>query len=144
MTLVGDVITVEPTTNTQSDTYVMLVTHSTVFDGDLSFNTVTLIVNDCVLTHIDIPDDPSDPTAVTYTIHALNNLNLDLSSPGFVQQPACGYSLTEIMAWSFNPNPANPITTNSGSPYTLLVSSAVNSDAAVYTATLTNSVSYQG
>jgi hypothetical protein len=144
MTMAGDVLTVEPTDNSQSATTAMLVTHSTVFDGDISFNTVTVIINDCVITHIDIPDDPSASGAITYTIHALNNLNLDLSSPGFVQQPACDYTLTQIMAWSFNPSPANPITTDSGAPYTLLVSSAVNSDADVYTATLTNSVSYQG
>ena len=63
----------------------MLVTHSTTFDGDISFNTVSLTISDCVITHIDVPTDPSASGAVTYTIHALNNLNLDLSSPGFVQ-----------------------------------------------------------
>ena len=122
----------------------MLVTHSTTFDGDISFNTVSLTISDCVITHIDVPTDPSASGAVTYTIHALNNLNLDLSSPGFVQQPACGYSLTEVMAWSFNPSPANPITTNNASPYTLLISSTDNGDANTYTSTLTNSISYQG
>ena len=53
-------------------------------------------------------------------------------------------AMSEVMAWSFNPSPANPITTDNANPYTLLVSSAVNSDADVYSATLTNSVSYQG
>ena len=138
----GDVITVAPTTNSQADTYTMLVTHSTVDEGDISFNTVTLDVGVCVITHIDIPSDPTDPTPIEYTIHALNDINIDLSSPGFVQQPACGYTLTEIMAWSFNPNPAPPITTDAANPYTLLLSSSVNSDANVYQATLTNAVSY--
>ena len=84
MTMSGDVITVAPTTNSQADTYTMLVTHSTVDEGDISFNTVTLEVGVCVITHIDIPSDPTDPTPIEYTIHALNNINIDLSSPGFV------------------------------------------------------------
>ena len=142
MTLSGDDLTVAPTANGVADSYTMLVTHSTTFeDDDIEFNTLTIVVDVCVITHIDIPTDPSP---VEYTIHALADTTVDLSSPGFVQQPACGYSLTEVMAWSFNPSPANPITTDNANPYTLLISSAVNSDADVYSATLTNSVSYQG
>lgn len=52
--------------------------------------------------------------------------------------------MNEVMAWSFTPSPANPITTYPQSSYDLLVSSSDNSDANVYSATLTNSVSYQG
>lgn len=82
MTLTGDVLTVGPTANSQSATYTMLVSHTTTFeDADISYNTLTVIVNDCVLTHIDIPTDPSP---VSYTIHALADTNLSLASPGFV------------------------------------------------------------
>ena len=47
------------------------------------------------------------------------------------------------MAWSFNPSPAPPLVTYSASPYILKATSQTNSDANVYTATLTNSVTYQ-
>ena len=53
-----DVITVSATTNTQSGTYTLQVTHSTVFDGDISFNTVTITINDCVITDLDSPTNP--------------------------------------------------------------------------------------
>ena len=120
----------------------MLVTHDTTFEDDnISFNTVTITIGVCVITHIDIPDDPSP---VSYTIHALSNLELDLSSPGFVQQPACGYTLTEVIAWTTNPTPAAPISTVGGNAYGLLVASSNNGDAGVYTVTLTNSAAYQG
>ena len=151
MTRSTDVMTVAPTANSQSATYVMLVTHSTTFEDDpITFNTLTLIVNDCVITHIDPPNSwvknsaTETPADFEYIIHSLTDISIDLSSPGYVQQPACGYTLTEVMAWSFNPSPANPITTSSSSPYTMTISSATNSDAEVYVATLTNSVSYQG
>jgi hypothetical protein len=119
MTMSGDVLTVAPTSNSQSATYTLLVTHSTTFEDDpISFNTVTVTVSDCVITHV---DPPTDPGAQAYTVHALSDLNLDLSAAagnlGFVQKPACAYTLTEILAWSFNPSPAPPITTNSGQPY---------------------------
>ena len=42
MTLSGSDLTVEPTDNSQASTYVMLVTHSTVSDGDIQFNTVKI------------------------------------------------------------------------------------------------------
>jgi hypothetical protein len=85
MTLSGSDLTVEPTDNSQADTYTMLVTHSTVSDGDISFNTVTIVVTVCLITHIDVPTDPTASGAINYSIHALNDINLDLSSPGFVQ-----------------------------------------------------------
>ena len=48
------------------------------------------------------------------------------------------------MAWSFNPTPANPITTYTVAPYTMLISSTTNADAGTYSATLTNGVTYGG
>jgi len=140
MVLSGDVITVSPTSNSQSLTYQMLITHSTTFeDAPISFDTVTIIIGNCVITHIDPPTSPGDQT---YTIHALNDINLDLSSPGFVQQPACGYVLNEVISWSFNPSPSPPLITNVNTPYTLKISSSTNSHANVFTATLANAVTY--
>lgn len=82
MVLSGDVLTVSPTANSQSASYTMLVTHSTTFeDAAITFNTVTVVVSDCVITHI---DSPTDPSPVAYTIHALADVSLDLSSSGFV------------------------------------------------------------
>lgn len=121
----------------------MLVTHSTVFDGNIQFNTVTVTVNVCLITHIDLPADPTDPNPIEYVIHALNDITIDLSATGFQQRPACGYTLSENLVWSFNPALAPPIITNANSPYTLLLRSSTNSDAGVYTATLTNAISYQ-
>lgn len=119
----------------------MRVTHDTKFeDANIVFETLTVIINVCVITNI---DPPTNPGAQTYKIHALNDIDIDMSSPGFVQRPACGYTLTEVFAWSFNPNPAPPLTTIQGQPYKLKIKSTTNSDAAVYLATLTNSVSYQ-
>ena len=130
MTMDGDRLTVAPTSNSQVDTYVMLVTHNMAYDSALiNFNTVTVIVNVCLITHIDPPSQltdlgsgtvysPIDLTVnIDYSIHALNDITLDLSNPGFVQQPACGYTLQEVMAWSFNPNPAPPIITDTSLPY---------------------------
>ena len=63
----GDVVTVQATSNTQSATYLMKVTHDTTFeDADIEFTSVTIKINDCVITHI---DPPTNPGAQTYTIH---------------------------------------------------------------------------
>ena len=67
---------------------------------------------------------------------------MDLISPGFVQRPACGYTLNEVIGWSFNPSPSPPIQTDISKPYELLISSTTNTDAAVYTAKLKNAVTY--
>ena len=87
---------------------------------------------------------PNDPSPVEYTIHALSDVTVDMASPGFAQRPACGYALSETFAWTFSPSPADPVTTYNLSPYNLLISSTTNADAAVYSATLTNAVSYSG
>lgn len=135
-----DTITVNADSNTQSRLYTMIVVHSTVDTGDITFNTVEITVGDCVIEDILLPNDPSP---VSYTIHALNNVVLDLSTPGFQQFPACGYVLGEIFGWSFDPSIAPPISTDVGSdPYAMTVSSTDNSDHGIYAATLTNQVTY--
>jgi hypothetical protein len=71
----------------------MKVTHDTTFeDANISFTTLTIVINVCVITNIDPPSAPSTP--VSYTVWALSDVGVDLSSPGFVQRPACGYTLT--------------------------------------------------
>jgi GTP:adenosylcobinamide-phosphate guanylyltransferase len=141
ITLAGNVLTVAATANSQAATHVMQITHDTKFeDANIVFSTVTVVINVCVITNI---DPPNNPGAQAYKVHALNPININMASPGFVQRPACGYTLTEVFAWSFNPNPAPPLQTTNGQPYKLTISSTTNSHAAVYQATLTNSVTYQ-
>jgi len=55
----GDDVTVNSDDNSQARTYVMQVTHSTVDNGDLTFNTATINVGWCVITHIDPPSAPA-------------------------------------------------------------------------------------
>jgi hypothetical protein len=75
-----DTITVNADSNAQSRLYTMIVVHSTVDTGDITFNTVEITLGDCVIEDILLPNDPSP---VSYTIHALNDVVLDLSTPGF-------------------------------------------------------------
>ena len=92
MILSSEVLTVSPTLSSQIRTYIMKVTHDTQFeDANISYTTLTITINACVITRVEPPPAPSP---VTYSIHALNDVIVDLSSPGFVQQPACGYTLT--------------------------------------------------
>lgn len=75
----------------------MLVTHSTEFeDAPITFNTVTIDLRVCVITDL---DPPTAPTSTEQLIFATSPLVIDLSSPGFVQRPACGYALAETFTW---------------------------------------------
>ena len=52
-------ITVKATTNTQAKTHVMRVTHDTKFeDANIVFETLTIVINVCVITNIDPPNNP--------------------------------------------------------------------------------------
>ena len=99
MTLATDRLTIAATSNGQTDTYVMEVTHNMAYSATLIvYDTVTITINVCLLTHVDPPDTiskivagvtttitPIDNTVnIEYSIHALNDIILDLSSPGFV------------------------------------------------------------
>jgi len=92
-----------------------------------------------VITDIDLPTNPG---AKTYSIHALADIDLDLSTPGFVQRPACGYNLNQAITWSFTPSPASALLPVAGAPYKLKISSKTNSHAGVFQATLRNAVTY--
>jgi len=96
-TLSGDVLTIDATDNSQVRVYTMEVTHDTQFeDAPIVFNTVSIDLRVCVITRI---DPPTSPTTTEQLIFALTPLDIDLSSPGFVQQPACGYTLAETFTW---------------------------------------------
>ena len=75
--------------------------------GDQTFDTVTVVLNVCVITHL---DPPTMPTALTYKIFDSPAHQIDLSTPGFQQVPACGYYLVETFTWTI-PSGA-PITQN--------------------------------
>ena len=88
-------------------------------------------------------DPPTNPGAQAYKVWSLTDIDIDLSSPGFVQRPACGYVLSETIQWTFNPAIAPPMTTYPAEPYKLKIKSTTNADANTYVARLTNVASYQ-
>ena len=138
--MTGDVLTINSITNDDVRVYTMLVTHSTEFEDDpISFNTVTIDLKVCVITDLDPPTAPS-VADTTQLIFALTALDVDLSSPGFVQRPACGYPLQETFTWEGLTNA--PIT--STGDYTIRVESNVAADRNVYDVTLLNSAKYLG
>ena len=116
----------------------MLVTHSTTFElADITFNTVTIDLRVCVITDL---DPPTSPTSLEQLIFALTPLDNDLSSPGFQQRPACGYTLAETFTWEI---PADAPITQTGS-YTIRTESETAADRNVYTVNLINSANYAG
>jgi hypothetical protein len=80
-----DLLTIEPTDNAEAAIYTIKVDIGLVDNVPLEYTTVEITVEVCLLTHFDIPVDPTNPTPVTYTVHALSDLSLDLTTPGFVQ-----------------------------------------------------------
>ena len=116
----------------------MEVTHSTTFeDNPIVFNTVTIDLRVCVITRI---DPPTAPTGTEQLIFALTPLDIDLSSPGFVQQPACGYTLSETFTWEIEASA--PITQIAD--YSIQVSSDSAAERAIYTVKLIDSANYAG
>lgn len=81
--LTGDTLTVNADDNSQVRVYTMQVTHNTVSEpADIVFNTVSIDLRVCVITHL---DPPTSPVATEQLIFATTPLDIDLSSPGFVQ-----------------------------------------------------------
>ena len=137
----SDVVTVNAADNAQSQSdppYTLLVTHSTDAEGDLEIPTVTIAIEDCVITDLDPPTAPVD---ALYTIFQLDAYSIDISSPGFQQRPACGYTLVEDRTWTIPA--AAPITEDGSDPYILAVASDVGTDRDIYTVTLANSALYE-
>lgn len=76
----GDDLTINAVSNGQSKNYIMEVTHSTVDNGPIVFNTITIIINVCEITDI---DPPTAPVAWWHWIH--NGAGtIDMSGTGFV------------------------------------------------------------
>lgn len=65
--------------------------------GDQVFQTVNVVMNYCVITELTPPVDPTD---LAYTVFATSPLVIDLSTPGFLQVPACGYYLVDTFTWT--------------------------------------------
>lgn len=76
----NDIITVNSILPEEELTWEMVITHSTVDEGDLVITTVEIVIDACVITDIDLPDQP---TTTEYLIFALSDLEIDLSTPGF-------------------------------------------------------------
>lgn len=139
MTLDNGVLTVDAQNNSLIKTYEMTVTMTTPDSGDQTFESVTVVLNLCVITHLDPPTQPSD---THYLIFATSPLSIDLSSPGFQQVPACGYYLVETFTWSGLDN--SPITQNTsgGNQYAIDVDSTDPDDDATYSVSLHLSALY--
>ena len=104
--LTGDTLTINAVDNAEVRVFTMEVTHSTTFEVlPIVYNTVTIDLRVCAITRI---DPPTAPGSTEQLIFALSPLDIDLSSPGFVQQPACGYALAETFTWEIEA--AAPIT----------------------------------
>ena len=88
----------------------------------------------------DIIPPPAPTTGINYSIFALSDLIINLSSPGFVQTPACGYTLTESITWTL-PN-FSPIVVDTSNKYKITVRSTRNLDDKVYPLIIRNTVSY--
>ena len=81
--LTGDTLTINANDNSQVRVYTMQVTHNTVSEpADIVFNTVSIDLRVCVITHL---DPPTAPVTTEQLIFATTPLDIDLSSPGFVQ-----------------------------------------------------------
>lgn len=116
----------------------MLVTHSTTFEvAPITFNTVKIDLRVCVITNL---DPAVAPTELEQLIFALTPLDNDLSTPGFLQRPACGYTLAETFTWEI---PAGAPITQTGS-YTIRTESEEAADRNTYTVNLINSANYAG
>ena len=118
MTLTSGVLKVDAQSNDVVKTYNMKVTMATPASGDQVFSTVKVVLGNCVITRL---DPPTAPTATAYSLFATSDLTIDLSTPGFLQFPACGYYLVETFKWTI---PAGaPITEDTTSKYKIKVSS---------------------
>ena len=135
MTVVGNTLTVTPTTSSHIGSYNMRVTQSTSILPDFSWIGGIVTVT-CTITQINVPTVPS---VTTYLIGS--GAQVITLSPAFTQYPPCDYTLTEFMLWEFNPSPA-PVTPDTSNKYQITIDSNDLSKARVQTLTLKNSVTY--
>ena len=92
-------------------------------------------LRNCVITHLTAPPAP---TGLSYSIFNATPLDVNLANPGFVQVPACGYTLTETRDWNFvSPGPITQ--TND---YAIRVVSSDPAHRNTYSVSLTTSSRY--
>ena len=138
------VLTVDPNNNDQIGPYKMTVTMSTPDSGNQTFETVFITVKICVITGM---VDPTVPVLANRSVlvYATTPLVIDISSPGFVQTPACGYGLINTFSWTI---PAGaPITQDTANPknwYKLTVTTRDPKKDASYAVSLNVSSYYGG
>ena len=99
------------------------------------YNTVTIEIAICEITHVQAPDAPTD---ASYIIFAPTSL-LDIT-PNFEQVPACGYDIVNVLEWTI-PDGA-PITVTADNDYQLTTESAEGADHSVYTLIFKNDATY--
>lgn len=144
MTLSSGVLTVDPNDNNQIGPYSMTVTMSTANSGNQVYQTVSITILICAITGM---VDPTIPTLANRSVlvYAANPLLIDISSPGFVQTPACGYGLINTYTWTI-PTGA-PISQDTATPknwYKLSTTTTDPKKDATYSVTLAVSAYYGG
>jgi hypothetical protein len=92
-----------------------------------------------VITNLDAPAAPTG-AAIVQNIFATSAKTIDLTSPGFTQRPACGYTLTETFTWEL---PAGGFVTQLNN-YSIKAESETASHRGVYNVKLIDSANYAG
>ena len=134
----GDVVTVNADDNAQAKTYIMQVTHSTPDNGDITYQTVTINIGWCVITHVDPPSTPSTSDASYIVFDVEKTITL---TPNFAQVPACGYALVEDIQWTIPST--SPITEASDYSLTVVSTDGIAHNAVV-PVIVQNFVEYDG
>lgn len=93
----------------------MNVRIQTVDSGTFDYQTLTISIDVCVITHLTPTNLPQN---TAYTIFNPTPLAIDVSTPGFNQVPACGYYLFKTFTWDI-PAGAKAITTNDSNSYAI-------------------------
>jgi hypothetical protein len=141
--LSGNDLTINAQTNSQSRNYIMKLTHSTIDHGPINFNTITIQISVCEITDLDPPTAPSG-----WWHYVFNGAGtIDMSGTGFVQRPACGYTLIEDFTWTIPAGAPmaplnNPTTLTSPDVYSLVVESTTPGDRRLYTVALACTATY--
>jgi hypothetical protein len=113
-----NILTIAATINSQAGTYKIAVVMSTPNSGNVSWNTITITMGICVIASIDTPTNPVMIEYLMFYPALVTTL-----TPNFTQRPACGYTITESLAWTI-PGGA-PITIDSTNKYRI---TAVSND----------------
>jgi hypothetical protein len=113
-----NILTIAATINSQAGTYKIAVVMSTPNSGNVSWNTITITMGICVIASIDTPTNPVMIEYLMFYPALVTTL-----TPNFTQRPACGYTITESLAWTI-PGGA-PLTIDSTNKYKI---TAVSND----------------